>query len=185
LIRYLHFALLLLLGATAIHANGMHRARHPKEAARSTKSYLISGQVQHASSYCGGVAPTPQMIQELSTARAFPNKKFYVRKGSVNSLKAAIILSFASDSLGRFSFSLPPDTYAIILDEQVKEIKPAEYNGQYQHADAQCLKNWWAKPYYLLVIKDKNIEGLNFVFHHRCFLGTDIDCVNYLGPMPP
>ena len=52
-------------------------------------------------------------------------------------------------------------------------------------ADEKCLKAWWAKPYYLLEVKDKDISDLNFTFHHRCFVPGDIPCINYIGPMPP
>ncbi|MCC6371738.1 MAG: hypothetical protein IT236_12085, partial [Bacteroidia bacterium] len=46
-------------------------------------------------------------------------------------------------------------------------------------------KEWWSKAYFVLEIKDKNIDGLEFNFHHKCFIEGDVPCLNYTGPMPP
>ena len=136
--------------------------------------------------YCGGAAPSEEMMRQSTTPKAYPNKKFYVRKGNVNSTLMDTILSFTSDLDGNFNFKLAPGIYSIIQSSQLKELDWKNYkSNQYTVVDEKCLQAWWAKPYYLLEVKDKDISDLNFIFRHRCFVPGDIPCINYIGPMPP
>ena len=153
---------------------------------KKTVLFNVSGKVTHTSAYCGGAAPTEEMMNEYRKDKPYAGKIFYVRKGNTNTLKAKIILSFKADADGKFSFQLPPGIYSIIQEPQVKEMNMKNYNkkGSLQ-ADASCLKNWWLKPYYILEIKDKDVTGLHFKFHHPCFVSDDIPCIRYTGPMPP
>lgn len=148
--------------------------------------FTISGKVSQTFAYCGGSAPSKEMLDDLKKAQPYAGKFFYVRKGSVNTLKQRVILSFKADTNGNFSFQLPPGIYSIIQQEQLNKINEKEYNKKgYIQTDMKCLKDWWVKPYYVLEIKDKNVTDLHFKFYHPCFVPTDIPCMQYIGPMPP
>ena len=153
---------------------------------KKTVLFNIRGKVTHTSSYCGGAAPSEEILAEYSKAKPYAGKTFYIRKGNTNTLKSKVILSFKADEKGNFSFQLPPGVYSIIQEAQVKEVNAKDYNknGNFQ-ADAACLKNWWLKPYYILEIKDNDVSELHFKFHHQCFVPDDIPCIQYIGPMPP
>src|SRR5687767_12559298 len=57
----------------------------PKKAnPNAKKSFTVSGKVEHTYSYCGGARPSPEMLAEYQTPKPFGGKKFYVRKGKVN-----------------------------------------------------------------------------------------------------
>ena len=148
-------------------------------------SFIISGKVTQTSSYCGGAKPPQELLDRLATPVAYPHKKFYIRKGKVNSTKARIVTSFISDSIGTFSIRLAPGIYSIILEEQLYKIKACKYTKQYQQVDNRCLQQWWAKPYYLLEVKDNNNTELNFNFHKRCYIPGDVPCITYTGPLHP
>lgn len=145
----------------------------------------ISGKVTQSSQYCGGAEPDPEILQQMNAKQKYAGKKFYIRKDTLNSSKKPIELSFTSDANGNFSFQLPPGTYMILLEEQIKEPDVKKYNSPSQNVNEKCLTDWWKKPYYVLVIGDKDITGLDFHFYHRCFINTDIPCLSYIGPMPP
>ncbi len=148
--------------------------------------FNISGKVTQTSTYCGGAEPSEEILAEYSKEKPYAGKTFYIRKGNINALNSKIILSFKADENGKFSFQLPPGIYSIIQEAQVKEIKAEDYNKKESlQTDVSCLKNWWFKPYYVLEIKDKDISGLHFKFHHPCFVSGDIPCIQYIGPMPP
>ncbi len=148
--------------------------------------YNISGKITQTHSYCGGAAPSEEMLKEYSNPKPYKGKTLYVRPGSTNNVKQPVLLKFVADSAGKFSFQLKPGTYAIIQAEQVKELNVKNLPvGNAVQADQECLKAWWKKPYYLLVVKDKKISGLNFNFHHPCFITSDVPCLQYMGPMPP
>ena len=148
------------------------------------KEYVVTGKVTQTSTYCGGANPPQELLARLATPIAYPAKKFYIRRGKINTTKARIIKSFTTDSAGFFSISLAPGVHAVILEEQLCKIKPNQYNTKYQQADNKCLQQWWATPFYLLEVKDKNISELNFNFLHRCYVTSDIPCITYRGPLP-
>lgn len=153
-----------------------------------TKKITISGSVTQTYSYCGGAAPPDFLLEQLAEQKPFPNKNFHVIKGDTNTTSHKIILSFTSDTAGNFSFQLEPGTYSILLDEQAYLPDAKKHKTQSQSIDEDCYKNWWAKPYYLLAVEESSktttIKGLNFNFHHRCFISSDIPCLQYNGPLP-
>ena len=153
--------------------------------AHQVKTYTITGRVTQTAAYCGGAPPPQQVLDQLATPVAYPGKKFYIRKGQVNDPGAGIVQGFTTGADGEFSIELSTGTYSLIVEEQRKNIKATDLEKEFQQVDKQCLLEWWIKPLYVLQVKDKNISGLSFNFHHRCFISGDIPCITYNGPMPP
>lgn len=148
------------------------------------KKVTIKGKLTQTSNYCGGAAPSDEMLMEYATPKPYAFKTLYVRKGDVNDLKKPIVMKFRSDANGMFSFQLPAGVYSIIQENQAEELDLKKIpTGHYLVANEKCLKEWWAKPLYLLkVTEDKEIE-INF--HHPCFVPGDMPCLTYVGPYPP
>lgn len=153
----------------------------------SQKLHTVSGEILQTSSYCGGAAIDSEEMQKYQQPYPYPSKVLHVRKDSVNDLKNPIVAHIVPNEKGQFSIELPPGIYSIVVDEQLSPIDYSHYNNvQTQNeVDINCLKKWWSMPYSILVVKDKNISGLQFVFNHRCFVNNDIPCFYYSGPMPP
>jgi len=152
---------------------------------KEKKTYSISGKILQTSSYCGGARPTQEIIDKMAIPIAYEEKRLYIRKGKLNSAKYKVLKSFSSDKEGNFSFRLSKGTYSVIVAEQLNEIKNGDFVNVNQKVDTVCLKEWWLSPYYLLEVKKKNIQHLNFIFHHRCFVTNDIPCLTFTGPFPP
>ncbi len=166
-----------------------HKAASEKSTVNSpAKTVTVSGNVTQTNSYCGGARPSDEILNQAATPRPFPNKKFHVIKGEINTVGREIFLSFTSDSIGDFSFKVAPSTYSIILDEQAQAPDTKKYESEVVKVDEACFKEWWAKPYYLLEVpaasQTTTIKGLNFNFHHKCFIKYDIPCLQYDGPLP-
>ena len=124
-----------------------------RHSTKKSTSYLISGTVEKTTAYCGGAKPSQDLLNKLAKPSSYANKKFYIRTGKVNSMAAKIVKNFTTDSAGVFSIRLKPGIYSIIVEEQLHPIKPDEYANQNQEVDVKCLEEWWAKPYYLLIVK--------------------------------
>jgi len=170
------------------HKASTEKSSEKTETQSSEKKASISGTVTQTSSYCGGARPPDFLLEQLAEPKPYPNKKFHLIKGDTNTTAHKIILSFTSDSAGNFSFQLETGTYSILLDEQASPPDAKKYKKQSQSIDEDCYKNWWAQPYYLLEVpptsQTTTIKGLNFNFHHRCFISSDIPCLHYQGLMP-
>lgn len=156
----------------------------PLSSKLSSKKYAVSGTVTQTRAYCGGARPPDEVFVMLATPRPYPGKKFYVIQGTVNSDQRKVMLSFTSDSLGNFRFRLPPGRYSIIMEEQAKALNPSDYKTEFITADEECMKEWWAKPYYSLEVKKVPVKQLQFEFRKRCFIPLDIPCLQYIGPAP-
>lgn len=146
--------------------------------------FHISGKVTRSFTYCGGANPPQEVLKSLAARVPFPDKKFHLRKGTVNSISAGILMSFISDSLGMFSFDLPPGTYSIILDEQAEPLKVNKWERPNLQIDEKCLKEWWRKPYKILEVKNHDLVLPDFHFQQQCFIDFDIPCIMYTGPQP-
>ncbi len=188
------FSLLVVIAITTASANSLlvsgiyKKEKEPETVSyslvrKSLKIYLISGKVTQTFPYCGGARPTKEILERLATPAVFANKKFYIRRGKINSTTAKIIKSFITDSSGGFSIQLQPGTYSIILEEQLYKIKEEHYKKPNQRVDIKCLTKWWAKPYYLLKVENNNIADLKFNFQRRCFIDSDIPCIYYTGQL--
>lgn len=146
----------------------------------------VTGKLMQTHSYCGGMAPTPEMEANYRKPVPYTGKVFYVRKGNVNSTKAEVITSFTVNESGDFSFQVTPGTYSIIQEKQLKALKDKDLvSTSTTQVDAKCLKEWWLKPYYLLEVKTENITIPDWSIHHPCFVSGDTPCISYTGPMPP
>jgi len=146
----------------------------------------VTGKLMQTNSYCGGAAPTPEIMEGYEKEFPYSGKVFYVRKGKVNSTKAEVIASFTTNANGEFSFQVTPGTYSIIQSKQLKALKAADFkSAKATQVDKKCMKEWWVKPYYLLEVEANDIIIPNWSIHHPCFVSGDIPCISYTGPMPP
>lgn len=151
---------------------------------KTLKTYTVSGKVTQTFPYCGGAAPPQELMEKLAKPVVYAGKKFFIRQGKTNNRDAKIITSFITGKDGEFSIQLSTGTYSIILEEQVNSIKAQDLTREFIQVDEKCLEEWWSKPYYLLEVKNNDINDLIFNFYHRCFIVNDIPCINYVGPQP-
>lgn len=165
--------LLILLWATAFHALAQNM---PKP------TFVIKGRVTQTSSFCGGMMPTQEMMNEYTKEKPFPGKKLYVKRCKKNSLKYKIVKEITTDTAGNFEVRLPVGTYCIVEEYKTQKLKiPA--HDQYTTYDAPCMKQNWAKCDYLIEVKDKDLNDVAIKYHNYCSFNQP--CMHYHGPRPP
>jgi hypothetical protein len=148
------------------------------------KNIIITGDVKVMTPYCGGARPDKATVKNATTWMPYASKKFYIKKGNINSIDKAITDSFMTDNVGNFKIQLPKGNYCILLEEQIVALDMTKYNTKFQKADEACLQKWWATPYYLLQVKTKN-KPLHFEFTKRCYIQSEAPCLQYNGPKHP
>jgi len=154
------------------------------------KLFSVSGFVTHSNSYCGGARPSDAMLNEITTPKPLANVTYYVRKGTMNNVNEKVVLSFTTDSLGKFEFQLPVGDYIIIeqnrLDSTyIKSVykkfeKPSE---SYSPVDMKCLNKWLSESLFQFKVESDKIENITWDIHKACF--TSDPCTHYNGPYPP
>ena len=146
----------------------------------------ISGTITASGSYCGGVAPSNEMLQNAQAKRPMSGFMVYVKKGTENKLMSSIVDSSRTDSNGNYSFDLKPGEYVLLQKEQLNEDIYKTYEAsKWLQADVDCMKLWWKKGLSNITVENENINGLNFHFQKRCFVPLSIPCLRYSGPYPP
>ena len=142
-------------------------------AAKSTLR-TVSGTVVQTSDYCGGMAPTDEMLESLRKEKPFPEKELFVRIGTVNKYSSRVLQRFVSDAAGRFKISLPPGVYCVIEASKKDELKlPATTSGnppagQTSAVSGDCLEKWYRTCDKTLKIGKQNLKGVVIKFHHTC-----------------
>jgi hypothetical protein len=142
--------------------------------------YPVSFFVTYSQSYCGGAAPSKEMLKSMERERPYENQTYYIiRENKVkNNIKAVTTLLTSMD--GNAMLQLPEGIYYIVKEEQLKPLViPA--NDKFHTYDKKCLQNKWETPLQkFIVTKKENIVKFNE--YRNC--SYQIDCCQYSGPLP-
>jgi hypothetical protein len=84
------------------------------------KVYKLSGQITYTRSYCGGIAPKPDMVEKQNTPQPYSNRTLFIKQASDNLYQQPLFHSFTTDSNGKFSLELPQGDYAILDEAKIK-----------------------------------------------------------------
>ena len=175
---------LLLLLLTILFAKPIEKTPKQEEEMQ-LPSFTVTGKVTHSSSYCGGMAPTPEMQARYRKRNPYAGFKLYFRLGSRNDFTYPIVDSVMTDTAGRFAVTLPHGEYTILRKEQLDtNVVLAYENSKYVRINKDCMRKWVDEG--LRTVKVFNYtDSVDFHFSKPCFLPEGIPCLNYVGPYPP
>lgn len=139
-------------------------------ARKTTGKRTISGKVVQTSDYCGGAAPTQEMIEFLKKEKPFPHKELFIRPGTLNRFRP-ILQKFVADAEGNFKIALPPGDYCLVEESKKDEPKiPESAKGNLEGAKsrAACFEEWYRTCDNVLKVGKQNLKGVLIKFHHQC-----------------
>ena len=149
---------------------------------KAKKNILVRGTVSYLQPYCGGAAPTPEMVARqniLQPSRAFI---LHFKKGSRNSGGSKIIQTVTTNETGYFEVRLPKGEYCVVEDYKSKPfVIPAD--KQFTVWDTTCLKKAYESCDYQLKVIAANKDTIKLIYRNTCFYSPK--CGSYNGPMPP
>jgi hypothetical protein len=148
------------------------------------KTFTVSGNFLVISPYCGGAAPTPDMVEAAKTPQPLANQGFLIRKGSMNAPGTALVTRVRTNAQGTFSVALKPGTYCMVLDEKENRRTPEFLNTQYYEIDKKCDDKWLNGCELSFTVADKNISGLRLTLTRKCHINSFSPCINWGGPLP-
>jgi len=152
-----------------------------------SKMVLIQGVITQTSDYCGGAAPSEEMLENLKKPVPLAEKDIYIRIGPKNKPgrggQNPIYKKVTTDENGKFSVMLKSDvTYSFIEDWKSKPFKvPA--NTKYVVWDAACLYERYINADYVLKVSKHSNGAVKINYHKPCFYRPY--CGTYSGPLPP
>ncbi|MEO9534402.1 MAG: hypothetical protein ABJG68_05340 [Crocinitomicaceae bacterium] len=141
--------------------------------------------ITHSTPYCGGMAPTPDMLANLTQPQS--NQEF-VLIDLTNDTKKNV----KTDATGTLYLNLKKGKYAI--REKYKDCSFTEFknnnlavNKPYcePSLDTNCMYNWWMSNLGEFEVSSlDSLQEINYGTSNRCFTGNN-PCIYYNGPIPP
>lgn len=150
----------------------------------NAKTFTVSGNVLVTSPYCGGAAPTPDMVAAAKTPQPYANQGFLIRKGAVNAPGTAMVTRVRTDAKGTWSVQLAPGTYCMVLEEKENRRTPEFLATQYYEIDKKCDDKWLNGCELSFTVADKNISGLRLSLSRKCHINSFSPCIQWGGPLP-
>jgi hypothetical protein len=148
----------------------------------------ISGTVMLTQSYCGGAAPSPEMLEEIRQPHPYSGCKLIFKSGNENTLHPKMKFETTTGADGTYEIELPSGTWCIVQAWQADESELNHYrnlNAPEMQVDVDCLESNWHACLRIVEIFDAPLDSVDFEFHEICFQPIGIPCLNYTGPMPP
>jgi hypothetical protein len=148
--------------------------------------------ITQTNQYCGGAPPPRELLDKIATPRPFEKKVLYIRKNT-NDLRAKILYTVVTDSLGTAVLTLPVGKYTVVDDDK-KDIAlydslVLKYKNGTENAepiDTACLMKHMSSPDFELVVKrsaSKKME-VKFNYFHGCNW-AGVPCASFRGQYPP
>lgn len=133
--------------------------------------------------YCGGIAPTEEM---LNTFAPELNKDFVLTRLD----KSYGHLIIKTDSLGKAILELVPGRYGIKRAEFFNTDFESFYNKQSnisvegRDRGKECYKKWYESYLIEFDVTETSNRKIDVIIQEFCFTGQN-PCIIYEGPMPP
>ncbi len=140
----------------------------------------VEVQVMQHFPYCGGAAPTEEMMNQYS-----PASGNYILVNKVDSSKTTVI----ADSTGTIYLFLENGEYAIrqMFKDMSFEAFYAKNNdngNSFTSRGIDCYRKWWEKNLLDFTVNDTTEVKTKITFGSACFTGNN-PCLIYNGPYPP
>ncbi len=149
-----------------------------------------TGRYTESSTYCGGAAPRPELLDELSKPKPIASKRLYIKKGTVNNTKDKNYIQVKTDSFGIITALLKPGQYYIIGDNKLTNQyyqlilkKYAAPSKNYKAVNKACLKKWLLEPLMRFEVKANTSDTTAINVTVLCPWQLQ-PCVDYTGPFP-
>lgn len=129
------------------------------------KEVLVKGNIQHTRTYCGGAAPTEDMIENMKKEIPFANHKFAIKKGTTDLASQAIFKEITTDANGNFNVSLPKGTYSVQIWEKTQDYEKG-IMGKFGSTEG-CKK--WKNTADFIITATKKVKTVQtFKMHLGC-----------------
>ncbi len=158
-----------------------------KPPVESAPKFEVHGYMETLGSYCGGAAPSREMMEEMSKPKPSAGVKVYFRKGKVNDLSQPIVDSLVVDDQGNYSINLPNGDFVMLLPEMrdssaIKSWRAKD--SKTRIASEECVRNWFRKGIIAFNVMDGSLSVATITLEKPCLLPLGSSCLRWEGPRP-
>lgn len=149
------------------------------------KTFAVTGRILLKSSYCGGAAPSDEILAEYEKPKPYGGQPLLIREGKSNTLGAAMVTRTTTAADGTFKLDLKPGTYCLVIAEKERARDAGFYKLEYVQVDKACDTKWLNTCDISFTVADKPVSGLRLTLEKKCFIDQLSPCLSYSGPLPP
>ncbi len=142
------------------------------------KMVTVSGTITATTPYCGGAAPTDDMLEQYRMPKPVPYKTIYICKAGN---KKKIIKKVVSTTNGTFSVQLPVGKYDVFVAEKINAFTTPVTDGVTY--DVACLQEKYNTPDASFIVSKKIIN--KFKIEQQGYCAWNVPCGKFNGMYPP
>ncbi|MBX7241206.1 MAG: hypothetical protein K1X92_05600 [Bacteroidia bacterium] len=129
------------------------------------KNLTIKGKVLITQDYCGGAAPSPEVLQSLKTEQAYANQIICIKKWKEDFSAEPVLQEITTNENGVFSTTLPIGKYALFIKEKTQDFSKGIMA---KFGNTPKCKTWQNTPDLTLEVTKKSKKLQTFRFHIKC-----------------
>jgi hypothetical protein len=136
---------------------------------KSVAKGTFTGQITVVRPYCGGAAPSKEILERAKIPVPFAGQKFFLKKGNTNRTPL-VAANFTTDNNGNFYVLLPPGKYCLCAKEQTldNQFHPELYDFTASMTDLTGYQKWWSDCRFTFEIKPGAEMHKNLNFNINC-----------------
>ncbi|MFN8397369.1 MAG: hypothetical protein U0176_22290 [Bacteroidia bacterium] len=166
------------------NTSGGGRVANPN-ADLNAKRFAVTGRILLQTSYCGGAAPSDEILAEYEKPKPYGSQPLLIRSGKTNALGTAMVTRTTTAADGTFKLDLPAGTYCLVIAEKEGPRQPGFYQLETIAVDKACDNKWLNTCDISFTVADKPVSGLRLTLQKKCFIDQLSPCLSYSGPLPP
>lgn len=134
------------------------------------------GRVWGTSTYCGGAAPSPELLQQLATPVPLNGQQLVVRPGTWHDPRQPVTTRVSTDAEGRFSFEAEPGEYCLVTVDKYDFLGPqgdpalgeAIPMPMFSGGAAECMDRWSRTCDGVVTVGTGRVPALELTLQHGC-----------------
>lgn len=148
---------------------------------------LVRGQVMVVGQYCGGAAPSEEMMEEFRTPRPLADYPVMIHYGSDHRGTHNGRWLLQTDAQGYWEVKLSAGDYCLVAGEKTKSNpKVPQRQEGYLEVDARCYAEWLETCDQTFHVGFEEMkEDILLTLYAKCFIPGYDPCSQYTGPLPP
>ena len=146
--------------------------------------------ITSSKAYCGGVKPTPEILEKHQQKTSYPFAKIILHKGDKNLWQSAGLIMLQADSLGIINMQLKEGTYSVVFEDKkdtvaFEKLKSGILNSpHFTGFTEECLKRYFDQPDAILEVNRTSKRNFEMNKVIPCYW-NGYPCARYTGKLPP
>jgi hypothetical protein len=134
------------------------------------------GRVWGTSAYCGGAAPSPELLEQLAAPVPLDGRPLVVRPGTWHDPRQPVTARLSTDSEGRFSFAAEPGEYCLVTVDKYDFLGPqgdpalgeAIPMPMFGGGVGECMDRWSRTCDGVVTIGTEPVPAAELTLHQGC-----------------